>query len=85
MKCGELLGAADLIWEQAVVWGFPLALWLSVAQAGLAGDDALTARRLKSDVKVHLLSQSLTQFQENLFNRGVRRTELGEQLVPNGV
>lgn len=66
LKRGELIGAADLIWEQAVVWGFPLALWLSVAQAGLAGSDALAARGLKSDVKVHLASQSPTQFQENL-------------------
>lgn len=66
MKCGELVGAAGLIWEQAVVWGFPLALWLSVAQAGLAGGGALAARGLKSDVKVHLASQSPTQFQEYL-------------------
>lgn len=50
LKCGELIGAADLIWEQAVVRGFPLALWLSVAQAGLAGGDALAARGLESDV-----------------------------------
>lgn len=47
--------------------GFPLALWLSVAQAELAGsDDALAARGLKSDVKVHLASQSPAQFQENI-------------------
>lgn len=80
-----VVGAADLAWEQAVAWGFPLALWLSVAQAGLAGGDALAAGGLKSDVKVHLASQSPTQVQENLFNIGVRRTRLGEQFVPNGV
>lgn len=66
MKYGQLVVAADLIWEQAVVWGLPLALWLSVAQAGLAGGDALAAGGLKSDVKVHLASQSATKFQENL-------------------
>lgn len=65
LRCGELL-AADLIWEQAVVWGFPFAMWLSVTQAGLAGGDALAARGLKSDAKMLLLSQSPTQFQENL-------------------
>lgn len=66
LKCGELVSAADLIWEQAVAQGFPLALWLSVAQAGLAGSDALAVRGLKSDVKLHLASQSPTQFQDNL-------------------
>lgn len=66
LKCGELVSAADLIWEQAVAQGFPLALWLSVAQAGLAGSDALAVRGLKSDVKLHLGSQSPTQFQDNL-------------------
>lgn len=84
MKCGELVSAADLIWEQAVVQAFPLALWLSVAQTGLAGGDALAARGLKSNVKVHLASQSPTASGKS-FNRGDRRTELGEQLVPNGV
>lgn len=52
--------------EQAVVRGFPPAPRLSVAQAGLAGSSAVAARGLKSDVKVHLASQSPKQFQENL-------------------
>lgn len=49
-----------------MVQGFPPAPWLSVAQAGLAESSAVAARGLKSDVKVHLASQSPRQFQENL-------------------
>lgn len=55
---GNLLVLQTWFSEQAVVQGFPPALWLPVAQAGLAGSGAVAARGPKSDVKVYLASQS---------------------------
>jgi len=80
---GSLLVLQTWFLEQVVVQGFLSALWLSVAQAGLAGSGAVAARGLKSDLRVHLASQSPT-LRKIFLSRGVRRAELEEQLARNG-